>query len=437
MYPTLKKVKYIRRQPDISVVCEIKENKILRHPINGTAVSILELCTGQNEINEIIENLSIKYSENKKKVKTLVYDFIEFSQRLGIIETSNKPLLEEIIIDMKGNDQWWTPNVIIMEITHACSLSCKHCYLDAGDLKYMNFNEFISICEEIDTLGVDTVQLTGGEPLIHPDFSKMVNHLCNLDVYIMITTNGYISSNKLNELNPVFQRISEGKGHIQVSIDGLEINHNQMRGHTNAFERSVKFIEQMVMNKLEVHVATVVTKESIDDLYKLSKFLKNKGVKIHRIGFLNESGRAEKQTVTPEFIRVLLDKIEHLKRDFNDNNFSIQKLEELQSEHDSFKFMNCGAGSRTVKLSPDGVLSPCPLLDLPMGKIEDNSLATIFKKNSKLYSQIKSPGSDICGNCDYIIKCDGCFAEGLLNKNKVDTCIWYEKYSENFKSLEN
>lgn len=65
------------------------------------------------------------------------------------------------------------PHMIVWNFTNMCNLDCKHCYQDAK--KEASHNE-LSLDEKIDFVdamheaGVKVPVISGGEPLIHPDF---------------------------------------------------------------------------------------------------------------------------------------------------------------------------------------------------------------------------------------------------------------------------
>jgi uncharacterized radical SAM superfamily Fe-S cluster-containing enzyme len=83
---------------------------------------------------------------------------------------------------------------ILVEVTNACNLACPVCYSDAkGDRKMPleTFKRYITKLAE-DKGGLDSVQLTGGEATLHPEFWQMVAFLHDLSSVkkIYIPTNG-------------------------------------------------------------------------------------------------------------------------------------------------------------------------------------------------------------------------------------------------------
>ena len=68
---------------------------------------------------------------------------------------------------------------VLVEVTNACNLACPVCYSDAKGDRKLPFEAF---CRYLETLiaqkgGLDSVQLTGGEALLHPEFWDMVAFL--------------------------------------------------------------------------------------------------------------------------------------------------------------------------------------------------------------------------------------------------------------------
>src|SRR3954462_290542 len=102
--------------------------------------------------------------------------------------------------DYKGNDQFANQVgnkscTILVEVTNACNLACPVCYSDAhGDRKMPleKFKEYIR--RLIDQKGpLDSVQLTGGEAVLHPEFWEMVAFLHGEPVKkIYLPTNGLL-----------------------------------------------------------------------------------------------------------------------------------------------------------------------------------------------------------------------------------------------------
>lgn len=80
----------------------------------------------------------------------------------------------------------------------------------------MKLDEIVSISKAFVGLGVDTIRLTGGEPLIKKNFELLVRELAELKVKLKLTTNGIL----LDKYFDLFEEI--GLKDINISLDSLD-----------------------------------------------------------------------------------------------------------------------------------------------------------------------------------------------------------------------
>ncbi|MFF3359089.1 radical SAM protein [Streptomyces sp. NPDC002917] len=86
-----------------------------------------------------------------------------------------------------------TLRFLSLEITARCQLTCpSHCYAQAGptrDHGSMTGADWHRIIDEAAALGTTTVQLIGGEPTQHPDFTELVDHALRLGLHVRVYSN--------------------------------------------------------------------------------------------------------------------------------------------------------------------------------------------------------------------------------------------------------
>ena len=68
---------------------------------------------------------------------------------------------------------------VLVEITDACNLACRVCYADAKGDRMLSFDDLRRSVNELVALkgGLDSVQLTGGEAAMHPQFWEILEFL--------------------------------------------------------------------------------------------------------------------------------------------------------------------------------------------------------------------------------------------------------------------
>jgi uncharacterized radical SAM superfamily Fe-S cluster-containing enzyme len=85
----------------------------------------------------------------------------------------------------------------IIEITDRCNLTCPTCYAGSSPThgRHRTFEEVKTMLDTIveNEKEPDVVQISGGEPTLHPDFFEILDYAKTLPIkYIMVNTNGLV-----------------------------------------------------------------------------------------------------------------------------------------------------------------------------------------------------------------------------------------------------
>ncbi len=87
---------------------------------------------------------------------------------------------------------------ILVEVTNACNLACAVCYADAKGDRFLPLADFEARLTALIAQkgGLDSVQLTGGEATLHPDYERLVAFLHRQPTVkkIYLPTNGLLFS---------------------------------------------------------------------------------------------------------------------------------------------------------------------------------------------------------------------------------------------------
>ncbi len=129
-----------------------------------------------------------------------------------------------------------TPNKrfrqVYIEITNKCNFSCSFCPRTGRPLADMDAVLFARIAEEVKPLTDQIYLHVMGEPLMHPNFSELIQICFDKGLPVAITTNGSMLNTESAEslLNPIVRRVN-------ISLDSLQPDDNETLEQILSFTR--------------------------------------------------------------------------------------------------------------------------------------------------------------------------------------------------------
>lgn len=246
-------------------------------------------------------------------------------------------------------------------ITNRCNQACRHCLFasspdDQTELAAARIRE---IAAQAAALGCRVFALTGGEPMVHPDFESIVDSLLRQEAaHVVVLTNGIL----LRDYSRALARWPADRFHLQISVDGLRPNHDRIRGR-GAFDDLAAKLAWLKARRIAFTLSMCVTSENVGDMPGLVDFAAEAGaVNLHFIWYFVRGRGAPKRFAPPQDIFPRL--VEAAERAAA-AGVSIDNLEVWRSQ----VFAPCGAvhdgagsGWESLALGPDGKLYPSPAL---------------------------------------------------------------------------
>lgn len=171
---------------------------------------------------------------------------------------------------------------LALEVTARCNYNCIHCFnaIDNGRLHaQMSLEQVESLLDEAHAMGVSAILLTGGEPLLHPQFLAIVSAIYEHDMFVFeINTNGRLLDVELLEEIASFGF----KPEMKISFDGLGY-HDWMRGCPGAEGDALRAIELCVDMGFPVRVQMNVNRKNRESIMPSLELLDRMGVGRARI----------------------------------------------------------------------------------------------------------------------------------------------------------
>lgn len=159
-------------------------------------------------------------------------------------------------------------------ITGRCNVWCPMCYAESRKQE-LGLPQKLEILDKLWALGIRCFTITGGEPLVDPDWASIARAAKKSGFYIGMCTNGLLLTNNLIKMAARF--LDE----IAIPLDAPTDTLQGIHRHYDEFQNiALSRIEATVSAGLNVDVGTVVTKYNIDKLSMVRRLLC--GLKVNR-----------------------------------------------------------------------------------------------------------------------------------------------------------
>ncbi len=114
----------------------------------------------------------------------------------------------------------YAPFLVQLVVTRRCNLSCGYCNEYDDVSQPVPFEVLCARIDAVARLGAFSVELTGGEPMLHPRIFDLVRHAHAAGIpRVRMISNAYL----LNE-DKVRHLSEAGLDHMQISVDGVQTN---------------------------------------------------------------------------------------------------------------------------------------------------------------------------------------------------------------------
>jgi len=123
--------------------------------------------------------------------------------------------------------------IALVEVTSSCNLKCPMCFAESGPggefIDFATYKRMVDRYVELEGIA-DVLQISGGEPTLHPEIVRMVRYACEQPIQVvMINTNG-IRLARDQELLAALATMRD-RLEIYLQFDGFEPGtHQQLRG---------------------------------------------------------------------------------------------------------------------------------------------------------------------------------------------------------------
>lgn len=305
-----------------------------------------------------------------------------------------------------------------LHVTHRCNLNCVGCYSYTNDRNLRtdpSLNEIKRALDELVSVGVRSLIISGGEPFLRTDIADIVCYAKDVGIELVsIVSNGTILDE--NILDDLVQKIDM----ISLSFDGYNESCTPYIRKKNLFNTLLQAVELIKSRGIALQIVPTIHSKNIDHLDEYANLSKTIDASL---SFSLLSAPIQKYS---EFDLIPNDA--QLSK-LGATIYSRSKKSEVQVS-DSPLGLNltvansCGACSKTLSIDPSGDVYPCHMLhstEYLLGNVFDTGLDSILKSDQTVnFANDFSYLCSECNVCAYKWLCrGGCRARSLIMSKNV------------------
>ena len=294
---------------------------------------------------------------------------------------------------------------LFWECTLRCNLSCRHCGSDCRKISAtpdMPLEHFLAVLDDVSKMTSPSrvlVNTVGGEPLVRPDIVECGKAITDRGFLWGTVTNGVLLDETM-----LGRLLDAGLCTMAVSLDGMESEHNWLRG--NSFDATMNAVNLLVCTpNLLWDVITCVSQRNFSTLPQFKQFLIDAGVRKWRIFTIFPQGRAKLNPelfLSPEQYVELMDFIvETRKQGMIDLSYSCEGfLGDYEGEVRSH-FYRCDAGTMTASVLANGDISGCMSIraHYAQGNIYHDRFSDVWNNRFEVMRNRRWLKHDECARC--------------------------------------
>lgn len=259
------------------------------------------------------------------------------------------------------------PRLLTLAMTNDCNLACSHCWVEAcprTSPTLVSTSAIRRLLEEFAGMGGEGVRLTGGEPLLHPDWLEVLEFAALLGFErVELQTNALLLDESAATL---LQQFAGERLTLQVSIDGASAAaHERVRG-AGTFATLMERLQLLQRLDLTRQVSLFFTEmaHNLAEFPQLLVLADELGVGSVDAGTLIAGGRAVETDIRPpapdDYVALLTSfRGSPRYRSLYAKLGTMAALEWLKPDRPVGR--SCCSLAEHPYLTPEGDLFPCPL----------------------------------------------------------------------------
>lgn len=321
------------------------------------------------------------------------------------------------------------------ELSPVCNFACKMCYVRKtakevaeSPRQIMTNKHWLQIAEEARAAGMLYLLLTGGEPLLVPEFWRLYETLIQMGFLISINTNG-----SLIDKNAVERLKRNPPRRVNITLYGAsDAAYEALCGVKGVFHTVDQAITELQSAGIAVKLNGSLTPYNVCDLEEMVAYAEERKLILETTSYMFPPIRRDSSMVgrnerfTPEeaaYYRLRCYQLQNGEERYRSLLKSIERgyvpppgLDESCEDPADGK-IRCRAGKASFWITWDGWLTPCGLMSEPKVDLNTCSFGQGWEKLTKQCEMLATSG--VCAHCPNQEICHTCAAMAFTETGKI------------------
>jgi MoaA/NifB/PqqE/SkfB family radical SAM enzyme len=315
-----------------------------------------------------------------------------------------------------------------IDLTYRCNLNCRHCWLWIPENSIereneLTFEEIKTIVDDARKMGCRNWYISGGEPLLRPDFAEIFDYITRQSVSYTLNTNGTL-------ITPEIARLLKKRGTKLVSLCGATAKtYDHVARRTGSFDKAMQGFRYLKEAGAGFSVQLIPMRDNWHEWEEMQKLAESLS-RHWRIGtprlHLSSCRDPERNA---EIARQRLDPRDALELDKPDLCYDEAAARECgRMEDDDRLFARCISHHQIFNVDPYGGMSFCAYIKDPAMRydLRGGTLREAWESFIPSLAHRVRGGTEYdrnCGACDKRKDCRWCPVYGWLEHGRFSAPV--------------
>lgn len=304
------------------------------------------------------------------------------------------------------------------ELTPRCSMKCRMCYmrLDPPQIKRqgreLTTGEWIRLGQMAFDAGTVDLLLTGGEPMLRPDFAEIYTALSDMGFLLRIFTNATLVSDKILAL--LRERPPQA---MEITLYGASREtYKRIGGWDEGYDRAVAAVDTLRAFLPSLKLKTTIVRDNAEDYAALAEFAEARALRLEPTLMPFPAVRGACSTALEERLTV-----DELLAFYEKHGIVLSNAGCGAPDPEKRTSLFCDAGLNTYTILWNGELVACNIDDdpeRPTGRPLEEGFDAAWEKLKGF--RCNKPLPEPCKTCPVYVECGCCAVHTRIESGAYD-----------------